>query len=173
MNSIVIITESKDSHSTKLLNLNSKLCWPNMLLTYHSDINMMKNSRQSIMSLNLLTASPQFTGPWNENASSPHGKHLQNTPFHIFHLFLNVKINLPHLNFEFTTPIAFPLKYVKMVVKCETELRSAHPHFPWNLDTDLSSNLCWPYIPGLTVGGRFRGLGNSNTREFVCRILCP
>ena len=50
-------------------------------------------------------------------------------PFHISHLFLNMKLSLLHLNFEFTTRIAYALKYAKMVVKCETEMRSVPPQF--------------------------------------------
>ena len=113
MNSIVIITESKDSHSTKLLDLNSKLCWPNVLITYHSDINMMKNSRQSIMSLTLPTASPQITRPWNGNASSPHGKHPQNTSISHFPSIFKCKIKPAASKFWIYNTYCLPFKICK------------------------------------------------------------
>ena len=50
---------------------------------------------------------------------------------------------MPHLNFGISTLIAC-IK-AKIVVKCELEMRPAPQHFPWNLDTDLNSKLCWPY----------------------------
>ena len=41
----------------------------------------------------------------------------------------------------------YPLKLAKIVVKCEIEMRPGPPHLSWILDTDLNSELCWPYIP--------------------------
>ena len=67
-------------------------------------------------------ASPEFTGPWNEMPRPLMVITLKLHPFHISHLFLNVKWNLPHLNFDFST-----LLPSKIVVKCEIEMRPAPP----------------------------------------------
>ena len=48
-------------------------------------------------------ASPEFTGPWNEKPRPLMVITLKLHPFHISHLFLNVKWNLPPLNFDFST----------------------------------------------------------------------
>ena len=50
-----------------------------------------------------LPASPDFTGPWNEKPSPLIVITLKLHPFHISHLFLNVKLNLPYLDFDFST----------------------------------------------------------------------
>ena len=73
---------------------------------------------------------PEFTGPWNEKPRPLMvGLITLNLhPFHISHLFLNVKWNLPALNFDFQH--FYPLKEAKIVVKCEIEMRPAPPHLP-------------------------------------------
>ena len=50
-----------------------------------------------------LPASPEFTGSWNDMPHPLMVITLKLYPFHISHLFLNVKWNLPHLNLNFST----------------------------------------------------------------------
>ena len=64
-------------------------------------------------------------------------------PFRISHLFLNVKWNLPHLKFDFST-LPSSIGRNCRELKCEIEMRPAPPHLSWLLDTDLNSKLCWP-----------------------------
>ena len=71
-------------------------------------------------------ASPEFTGPWNEMPRPLMVITLKLHPFHISHLFLNVKWNLPHLNFDFST-LLYSLKLAEIVVECEIEMRPAPP----------------------------------------------
>ena len=53
----------------------------------------------------LSPTSPQFTGPWNLVVVT-----LKLHPFHIYHLFSNVKWRLPYLNFDFYH--TYPLKEI-------------------------------------------------------------
>ena len=62
-------------------------------------------------------ASPQFIGPWNEMPRPLMVFALKLHPLQISHLFLNVKWNPPHHDFDFQD--LYPLKWVKIVVKCE------------------------------------------------------
>ena len=57
---------------------------------------------------------PQFKGPqkWG-NASSPHGNHPKITFISYFSCIFKVEMNLPHLNFDFSTLI--PSKMTKIV----------------------------------------------------------
>ena len=48
-------------------------------------------------------ASPEFIGPRNEMPRPLMVIILKLNPFHISYLFLNVKLNLPHLDFDFST----------------------------------------------------------------------
>ena len=64
-----------------------------------------------------------FTGPWNEMPRPFMVITQKLHPFHISHLFLNLKWNLPHLNFVFQR--FYPLKLATIVVKCEKEIGPA------------------------------------------------
>ena len=59
-------------------------------------------------------------------------------------LFLNMKLNLPQLNFDFPTLLSTKMGW--LFCEMPNGMRPAPPHFPRNLDTDLNSILCWPYI---------------------------
>ena len=57
---------------------------------------------------------------------------------------------------------------------CELEMRPASPHFPWKLDTDLNSKLCWPNA-GLSLTSLCnawnklrRPVGDQTVFKFIC-----
>ena len=101
-----------------------------------------KGKASTTLSLDLCpSASPQFTGPWNRDAVPLKVITRKLLPFYTSLLF-NVKWDIPHLNFDFSTLI--PTKIGKNC--CEMEMRPAPPHFQRNLDTDLNSKLCWSKV---------------------------
>ena len=113
----------------------------------HADCKFCRNLPKASTTLSLglcPPASPKFTWPWNWNSLSPHGNDPNITfiwNFSSILVFLNVKWNLLHLNFDVSSTL-MPSKLGKKC--CDIEMRPAQPHFPWNLDTDLNSELCWP-----------------------------
>ena len=90
-------------------------------------------------------ASPEFTGPWNGNASFPHGNHPKIKSISYFSsFFLNVKGNLPHLNFDFSTlkPSKIDKICCEMRNRNETCLPHQTPQEIWTQIWDLNSKNC-------------------------------
>ena len=70
-------------------------------------------------------ASPELTGQWDENVSSPHGNYPKITSISHFHPFLNVNETCLILILIFWH--LYPLKLAKIVVKCEIQMWPAPP----------------------------------------------
>ena len=107
--------------------------------------------------------SPQFSGPWNCNALSPHNNHPKITTISHFSSILNVTWHLPHLNSDFSTLI--PSKQGKYC--CEMWIgNEACPHFTFPMKP-LNSKLCWPFFTGFK---RYQSIGVCwHNVYFVCR----